>query len=101
MASITTNGITATLTFHDSPSWTLSITSNTNVASIKGTVNDSTDHALMFNNQEVTVSFHKTFDRIHWTLRDNASCERGHIMLPTLKESDEPDETWSRWVGKN
>ena len=101
MASITTNGITATLTFHDSPSWTLSITSNTNVASIKGTVNDSTDHALMFNNQEVTVSFHKTFDRIHWTLRANASCERGHIMLPTLKESEGPEEHWSSWVGKN
>ena len=101
MASITMNGVTATLTFHDStPSWTLRLTSNTNVASIKGIVNDSTDHSIMFNNQEATVSFHKTDDRIYWTLTDKVSYERGHIMLlPTLKE--ELNESWSDWVGKN
>jgi hypothetical protein len=99
MASITMNGITATLTFHDSLCWTLRLSSDTNFAGIKGTVNDSTDHSLMFNNQEATVSFHKTHDRIYWTLRDNISCERGHIMLPTLKE--ESNEYWSDWVGKN
>ena len=100
MASITMNGITATLTFHDIPNWTLCLTSGTNIASIKGIANDSTDHALMFNNQEATVSFHKTHDRIHWILRfDMDSREIGYIMLPVLKE--ESDETWSDWVGKN
>jgi hypothetical protein len=98
MASITMNTITATLAFHDI-SWTLRLSSDTNVASIKGTVHDSTDHSLMFNNQEATVSFHKTHDRIYWTLTDKISYERGHIMLPELTE--EPDELWSSWVGKN
>ena len=105
MASITMNGITGTLTFHDnnhSPSWTLCLSSDTNYASIKGTVNDSTDHSLMFNNQEATVLFHKTYDRIHWTLTDKVSYERGHIMLPILKEElKESDQTRSDWVSKN
>ena len=97
MASITMKDITATLTFHDT-SWTLHLSSDTNFASIKGTLNDSTDHTLMFNNQEATVSFHKTHDRFYWTLTDKISYERGHIMIPILKEEE---ETWSVWVGKN
>ena len=99
MASITMKGITATLTFHDT-SWTLHLSSDTNVASIKGTLNDSTDHTLMFNNQEATVSFHKTHDRIHWTLTDKVLYERGYVMIPILKEESN-NETWSDWVGKN
>lgn len=96
------NSITATLTFHDitdSISWTLSLTSGENIASIKGTVNGSTDHTLMFNNQEAIVSFYKTCDRIHWTLRVNKKCEKGYIMLPVLNE--ESVETWSSWVSNN
>jgi hypothetical protein len=100
MASITMNGITATLTFHDSLCWTLRLSSDTNFASIKGTVNDSTDHSLMFNNQEATVSFNKTHDRIHWTLTDKVLYERGYVMIPILKEESN-NETWSDWVGKN
>ena len=107
MASITMNGIIVTLTFHDnnhSPSWTLRLASDTNCAIIKGTVNDSTDHSLMFNNQEATVLFHKTHDRIYWTLTDKVSYERGYVMIP-IKESDETikesDETWSKWVSNN
>ena len=100
MASIKMNGITATLTLHDTLCWTLRLSSDTNFAGIKGTVNDSTDHTLMFNNQEATVSFHKTHDRIYWTLTDKVSWERGHVMLlPILKE--ESDETWSEWNSKN
>jgi len=71
MASITMNGVTASLKFHEfddfqDARWELIIRSGENYASTKGIIYDS-KHTIKFNGEEAKLEFHKT-DKVHWKL---------------------------------